>query len=64
MKKSRQKKHKKNSTKDINKKQKDDKKCPKTKSIIEFDTTLSCNIKSLAVKKKDIIKPTTIFFSG
>ena len=64
MKKSRQKKHKKNSTKDINEKQKDDKKCPKTKSIIEFDTTLSCSIKSLAVKKKDIIKPTTRFFSG
>ena len=52
MKKSRQKKHKKNSTKDINEKQKDDKKCPKTKLIIEFDTTLSCSIKSLAVKKK------------
>ena len=33
-------------------KQKDEEKCPKTKSIIEFDLTLSCSIKSLAVKKK------------
>ena len=42
----------KNSIKDIDEKQKDEEKCPKTKSIIEFDTTLSCSIKSLAIKKK------------
>ena len=52
MKKSRQKKYTKNSIKDIDEKQKDEEKCPKTKSIIEFNTTLSCSIKSLAVKKK------------
>ena len=63
MKKSRQKKHTKNSIKDIDEKQKDEEKCPKTKSIIEFDTTLSCSIKSLAVKKNDVIKPTTRFFN-
>ena len=32
-------------------KKKDEEKCPKTKSIIEFDPTLSCSVKSLAVKK-------------
>ena len=63
MKKSRQKKHKKNSIKDIDEKQKDEEKCPKTKSIIEFDTTLSCSIKILAVKKNDVIKPATRFFN-
>ena len=50
MKKSRQKTQK-NSIKDIDEKQKDKEKCPKTKSIIEFDTALSCSIKSLAIKK-------------
>ena len=52
MKKSKQKKHWKNTLKDKDEKQKDEEKCPKTKSIIEFDLTLSCSIKSLAVKKK------------
>ena len=33
-------------------KKKDEEKCLKTKSITEFDPTLSCGIKSLAVKKK------------
>ena len=42
----------KNGIKDIDEKQKDEEKCPKTKSIIEFDTTLSCSIKSVAIKKK------------
>ena len=37
--------------KDIDEKQKDEEKCPKTKSIIEFDTTLFCSIKILALKK-------------
>ena len=37
--------------KDIDEKQKDEEKCPKTKSIIEFDTTLFCSIKILAIKK-------------
>ena len=50
--------------KKIDEKQKDEEKCPKTKSIIEFDTLLSCRIKGLAVKKNSEIKPTTRFFSG
>ena len=52
MKKSRQKKHEKNTVKDIDEKQKNEEKCPKTKSIIELEPTLSCSTKSLAVEKK------------
>ena len=52
----------KNSIKDIDEKQKDEEKCPKTKSIIEFDTTLSCSIKSVAIKKKDVTN--SQIFSG
>ena len=59
MKMSRQKKHEKHSIKDIDKKIKEEEKNPKTKSIIEFNQSLACSIKSLAVKK-----PTTRFFSG
>ena len=39
-------------------------KCPKTKSIIEFDPSLTSSITSLAVKKIKEIKPTTRFFRG
>ena len=39
-------------------------KCPKAKSIIEFDPSLTSSITSLAVKKIKEIKPTTRFFSG
>ena len=53
----------KNTIKDSDEKQKDEERCPKTKSIIEFYPTLSCSIKSLAVKKSQM-KPTTRFFSG
>ena len=52
MKMSKPKKHKKNSIKDLDHKQQDEEKCPKTKSIIEFDPSVACSIKSLAVKKK------------
>ena len=51
MKMSRQKKPK-NSIKDLDQKQQDEEKCPKTKSIIEFDSSIASSIKSLAVKKK------------
>ena len=37
------------------KNKKDEEKCPKTKSIIEFDLTVSCSIKSLAVEKNSEI---------
>ena len=52
MKKSKQRKHKKNSIKDLDQKQQDEEKCRKTKSITEFDSSVACSIKSLAVKKK------------
>lgn len=52
MKKSRQKKHKKNSIKHIDQKQKEEEQSPKTKSIIELDLSFAYSIKSLAVKKK------------
>ena len=61
MKKSRQKTQK-NSIKDIDEKLEDKEKCPKTKSIIEFDTTLQH--KKFSHKKNDVIKPTTRLFSG
>ena len=61
IKKSRQKKHRKKPMKDIEQKTKDAKNNPKTKSIIEFDTLLSCSIKCLAVKKNKTIKPKTQF---
>ena len=47
-----QKKHEKNTIKEVNEKIKDEENCPKTKSIIEFDPSLTCSITSLAVKKK------------
>ena len=50
MKKLRQKKHK-NTIKEVDEKIKDEEICPKTKSIIEFDPSLTCSITSLAVKK-------------
>ena len=37
--------------KEIDQKQWDEEKCPKTKSIIESDPTLACSVKCLAVKK-------------
>ena len=52
MKMSKPKKHKKNSIKDLDHKQQDEEKYPKTKSIIEFDPSVACSIKGLAVKKK------------
>ena len=48
----------------MDQKQQDEEKCPKPKSIIEFNTSVACSIKSLAVKKNGSIKPTTRFFSG
>ena len=57
MKNSRQKKTQKDGIKDIDEKQRDEEKCPKTKSIIEFAVKFSR-------KKNDVIKPTTRFFSG
>ena len=36
----------------------------KTKSMIEFYPFLPCSIKCLAVKKNQIVAPTTRFFSG
>ena len=48
----------------MDQKQQDEEKCPKTKSIIKFDSSVACSIKSVAVKKNDAIKPTTRFFSG
>ena len=50
--------------KDVDGKIKDEENYPKTKSIIEFDPSLTCSITSLVVKKKNEIKPTTRFFSG
>ena len=50
MKKSRQKSIK-NTIKEVDEKIKDEEKCPKTKSVIEFDPSLTCSITSLAVKK-------------
>ena len=51
----------KNSIKDIDEKQKDEEKCPKTKSIIEFDTTLLQH-KKFSHKKKDVTN--SQIFSG
>ena len=51
MKKSRQLKQKKKSIKDIKQKTRDEEINPKTKSLIEFDVSLSCSVKCLAVKK-------------
>ena len=48
----------------VDEKIEDGEKCSKTKSIIEFDPSLTCSITSLAVKKNNKIKPTTRFFSG
>ena len=42
--------------KDLDQMQQDKVKCPKTKSIIEFDPSLACSIKSFAVKKKRLNK--------
>ena len=56
MKKSRQKKTKKKSTKDVDQKQRHEEKCPKTKSIMEFDPTLAYNVNCLAVKIKILTK--------
>ena len=41
----------KNTIKDTDEKPKEEEKYPKTKSIFELDPTLSCSVKSLAVKK-------------
>ena len=51
MKKSRQKKHKKNSIKDIDQKQRDEEKCLNTNSILELDSNLACSAKCLDLKK-------------
>ena len=40
--------------KDVDGKIKDEENYPKTKSIIEFDRSLTCSITSLAVKKKEM----------
>ena len=57
------KKKQKKSIKDIDQKQRVKEKCPKTKSIIAFDPTLTCSVKCLAVKKNISVKPTRRFFS-
>ena len=54
----------KNTITEVDEKIKDEKKCPETKSLIEFDQSLTCSITSLAVKKNNEIKTTTRFFSG
>ena len=41
----------KNTIKELDEKPKEEEKYSKTKSIFEFDPTLSCSVKSLAVKK-------------
>ena len=41
----------KNTIKGTDEKIKDEEKCPKTKSILEFDLSLTCSITSLPVKK-------------
>ena len=64
MNKSRQKKHAKNSIKDIDQKTRDEEKHPKAKPLIKFDKFLACSIKYLAVKKNEMVKSTTEFFSG
>ena len=42
----------KNCIKDIDQKTRDEEKHSRTKSLIEFDRSLACSVKSLAVKKK------------
>ena len=64
MRKSKQKRHEKNKQKDYEKNLKEAEKNPKTKSLIEFNTSLACSIKALAVKQGDAVKPTGRFFSG
>ena len=51
----------KNSIKDLDQKQQDEEKCPKTKSIIEFDSSVASSIKSLAVNKNDAISSNSNF---
>ena len=48
--------------KEVDEKTKDEEKCSKTKSIIEFDPSLTCSITRLVVKKKR--NKTTRFFNG
>ena len=64
MRKPKQKRHEKNKQKDYEKNLKEAEKNPKTKSLIEFNTSLACSIKALAVKQGDAVKPTGSFFSG
>ena len=62
--KSKQKRYEKNKQKDYQKNLKEaEKKPPKTKRLIEFDTSLTCSINALAVKQGDAVKPTSRFFS-
>ena len=48
--------------KEVDEKTKDEEKCSKTKSIIEFDPSLTCSITRLVAKKKR--NKTTRFFNG
>ena len=54
----------KNKQKGYEKNLKEAEKNPKTKSLIEFDTSFACNIKAPAVKQGDAVKTTSRFFSG
>ena len=64
MKKSGKTKHKKNFIKDIDQKMLEEENNSKKKSRTEFDSSLACSIKCLAVKKNQTVSPTTKFFSG
>ena len=65
MRKSKQMRHeKKNKQKGYEENLKEAERNPKTKSLIEFDTSLACSVKALAVKQGDAVKPTSRFFSG
>ena len=64
MKRSKQKKHKRDSTKNIEQATKDEEADPKTKVLIKFDKSDACSVKSLAVKKYQDVIPTIRFLSG
>ena len=55
--------HTKRSIKYIEQKTRNEEKDPRTKTMLEFDHSTACNIKYLAVKKNNEVKPTTRFFS-
>ena len=64
MKRLKQKNHKRDSTKNIEKATKHEEVDPKTKALIKFDKFVPSSMKSLAVKKYEDVKPTICFISG